>query len=90
MRRCVACRVLADRRGLWRVVRLASGGLQLDQGMGRSAYLCPCSDCLEEARRRRRLQRSLRCQGADALLDVLRERLDATPQPAPGASSEAR
>ncbi len=90
LRRCVACRVLADRRGLWRVVRLASGGIQLDQGMGRSAYLCPCRDCLEEARRRRRLQRSLRCQVADALLDLLDERLDGEPQPASGASSEAR
>lgn len=90
LRRCVACRVLADRRRLWRVVRLASGGIQLDQGMGRSAYLCPCRDCLEEARRRRRLQRSLRCQVADALLDLLDERLGGEPQPASGASSEAR
>lgn len=90
LRRCVSCRVLADRRKLWRVVRLASGGIQLDQGMGRSAYLCPCSDCLDEARRRRRLQRSLRCQVADAVLDALQQRLDAEPQPASGASSEAR
>ena len=43
-----------------------------------------------EARRRRRLQRSLRCQVADALLDLLDERLDGEPQPASGASSEAR
>jgi predicted RNA-binding protein YlxR (DUF448 family) len=74
-RRCVACRALRDRKDLWRVVRLASGGLALDQGMGRSAYLCPHPDCLDEARRRRRLQRALRCAVDDSILTVLEQRL---------------
>jgi predicted RNA-binding protein YlxR (DUF448 family) len=86
LRRCVACRALRDRSELWRVIRLAEGGLALDQGMGRSAYLCPCSDCLEEARRRKRLQRGLRCAVPDALLDRLSDRLAGTA----GASVEAR
>ena len=55
LRRCVACRALRDRGELWRVIRLAEGGLALDRGMGRSAYLCISRDCLEEARRRKRL-----------------------------------
>jgi predicted RNA-binding protein YlxR (DUF448 family) len=74
-RRCVACRQLRDRNDLWRLVRLASGGLALDGGMGRSAYLCPEPACLEEARRRRRLQRSLRCPVDDAIFQTLEERL---------------
>ena len=86
LRRCVACRSLIDRRELWRVIRLAEGGLALDQGMGRSAYLCASGDCLEEARRRRRLQKGLRCPVPDAVLDQLRARLDA----GGGASVEAR
>ena len=75
LRRCVACRTLRDRRELWRVVRQAEGGVVLDQGMGRSAYLCPQLSCLEEARRRRRLQRALRCPLDERLLDVLMQRL---------------
>jgi predicted RNA-binding protein YlxR (DUF448 family) len=75
MRRCVACRQLLDRSQLWRVIRLAGGGLGLDRGMGRSAYLCPNPACLEEARRRRRLQRALRCPVDDTLLDQLEQRL---------------
>ena len=86
LRRCVACRSLRDRRELWRVIRLAEGGLALDQGMGRSAYLCPQQACLEEARRRRRLQKGLRCPVPDALLDRLGARLPA----GEGASVEAR
>ncbi len=81
LRRCVSCRTLMDRRQLWRVIRLAEGGLSLDQGMGRSAYLCASAPCLEEARRRKRLQRALRCPVADSILAALEARL-ATAVPA--------
>ena len=86
LRRCVTCRELLDRRRLWRVIRLADGGLALDQGMGRSAYLCPTRDCLEEARRRKKLQKGLRCQVADSIYAALEQRLHATSP----AGSEAR
>ncbi len=86
LRRCVTCRELLDRRLLWRVIRLADGGLALDQGMGRSAYLCPTRDCLEEARRRKKLQKGLRCQVADSIYAALEQRLHATSS----AGSEAR
>ena len=74
LRRCVACRQLLDRRQMWRVVRDHKDGVLLDTGMGRSAYLCPTEDCLEEARRRKRLQKALRCQVPDAVITVLQER----------------
>jgi hypothetical protein len=85
-RRCIACRRLADRRTLWRVIRLAAGGLALDQGMGRSAYLCPTLTCLEDTRRRRRLSRALRCAVPDSILATLADRLEAGQQ----AGVEAR
>ena len=75
LRRCVACRQLLDRRQLWRVIRDHQDGVLLDEGMGRSAYLCPNEDCLEEARRRKRLQKALRCQVHDAILEALDQRL---------------
>ena len=75
LRRCVACRQLLDRRQLWRVIRDHQDGVLLDQGMGRSAYLCPNEDCLDEARRRKRLQKALRCQVQDAVLEALDQRL---------------
>ena len=75
LRRCVSCRLLVDRCQLWRVTRLAAGGLVLDGGMGRSAYLCPSPSCLDEARRRKRLQRSLRCPVSDSIFATLEARL---------------
>ena len=77
LRRYVACRSLRDRRQLWRVVREAGREIRLDSGMGRSAYLCPERDCLNEARRRKRLQRALRCQVPDSILEALEGRLTA-------------
>ena len=85
LRRCVACRQLQDRRQLWRVIRDHKDGVLLDLGMGRSAYLCPKEECLEEARRRKRLQKALRCQVPDAVLTTLNERLSAST----GVSAEA-
>jgi predicted RNA-binding protein YlxR (DUF448 family) len=81
----VACRQLQDRSQLWRVIRDHKDGVLLDLGMGRSAYLCPKEECLEEARRRKRLQKALRCQVPDAVLATLNERLSATT----GESAEA-
>ena len=78
LRRCVTCRELLDRQQLLRVIRLPDGSLALDAGMGRSAYLCPRQDCLSEAKRRRKLQRALRCQVADAIYAVLEGRLPST------------
>ena len=75
LRRCVACRELFDRSMLWRVIRDHRDGVLLDQGMGRSAYVCRKESCLEEAQRRKRLQKALRCQVPDSVLEVLRERL---------------
>ncbi len=86
MRRCVSCRQLCDRTLLWRVVRLAAGGIALDQGMGRSAYLCPSGGCLDDARRKKRLQRALRCQVADSIVDALELRL----RTSAASGSEAR
>ncbi len=86
LRRCVACRQLLDRRQLWRVVRDHQDGVLLDAGMGRSAYLCPQEACLEEARRRKRLQKALRCQVPDSVVEVLQERLSLHQ----GTAAEAR
>ena len=46
--------------------------------MGRSAYLCPTEDCFEEARKRKRLLKALRCQVPDEVLEALKQRLSST------------
>ena len=86
LRRCVACRELFDRSILWRVIRDHQDGVLLDQGMGRSAYLCRRESCLEEAQRRKRLHKALRCQVPDSAIEELRRRL----KPNKESAAEAR
>lgn len=75
-RRCISCRRVALKQEFWRIVRVyPSGQLQLDQGMGRSAYLCPQASCLQAAQKKNRLERSLHTSVPEALHKTLWQRL---------------
>ena len=61
IRRCISCGKIAFKKDFWRIVRVyPSSEVKLDQGMGRSAYLCPNSNCLKIAQKKNRLGRSLK------------------------------
>jgi uncharacterized protein len=60
-RRCVSCRIVAPKSAFWRIVRCHPDRIvRLDQGMGRSVYLCPTLTCLKSAQKKDRLSRSLK------------------------------
>jgi uncharacterized protein len=63
-RTCVGCRQKGPQRELLRVVRAPSGEVTVDargRSPGRGAYLHPDPECVHQARRRRALERALRC-----------------------------
>lgn len=75
-RRCISCRRLELKNGFWRVVRLHSCGLvKIDQGMGRSAYICPTESCLKIARQKNRLGRILKASVEEEIYNILWQRL---------------
>lgn len=75
-RRCISCRRVEIKTDFWRVVRLHSSGLvQIDEGMGRSAYVCPCESCLKIARQKNRLGRALKASVEDGIYNNLWRRL---------------
>jgi uncharacterized protein len=79
-RRCLSCRKLAPKEAFWRIVRVyPSRQVQLDQGMGRSAYICPQATCLATAQKKNRLGRSLRTPVPEELYQSLWQRLAAMP-----------
>jgi predicted RNA-binding protein YlxR (DUF448 family) len=78
-RRCISCHKVAHRDELWRVVRdHTHQTITLDQGMGRSAYLCPNAACLQTARRKNRLGRALKAPVPEAVYATLAQRLAET------------
>ncbi|NEO32345.1 MAG: YlxR family protein [Symploca sp. SIO3C6] len=75
-RRCLSCRTILPKEAFWRVVRVhPSRNVQLDEGMGRSAYLCPKASCLATAQKKNRLGRVLRAPVPSSLYQTLWERL---------------
>jgi uncharacterized protein len=75
-RRCISCRQVFPKEGFWRIVRVfPSQTVQLDQGMGRSAYLCPQASCLQAAQKKNRLGRSLKAAVPEDIYQTLWQRL---------------
>jgi predicted RNA-binding protein YlxR (DUF448 family) len=88
-RRCVSCQCIALRDNFWRVVRVPIASLdnsqnesapksfriQLDDGMGRSAYVCKKLECLQIAQKKNRLGRSLRTPISPEIFDILKSRI---------------
>jgi len=83
-RRCISCRQVKPKQELLRVVRVyPSRAIQLENGMGRSAYLCPREDCLRMAQKKNRLGRALKATVPDDVFQALWRRLKAYPQRLP-------
>lgn len=75
-RRCISCRKVSLKQDFWRIVRVfPSGKVQLDEGMGRSAYICPNPSCLQVAHKKNRLGRALRASVPETLYATLWQRL---------------
>ncbi|MBD2434805.1 MULTISPECIES: YlxR family protein [Fischerella] len=75
-RRCISCRKVGLKNEFWRIVRVfPSGQVQLDEGMGRSAYICPNMSCLSAAQKKNKLGRSLHASVPETLYQTLWQRL---------------
>lgn len=73
---CISCRKVAPKEEFLRIVRVSSNrAIRLDQGMGRSAYLCPKPECLQAAQKKNRLGRALKAAVPAEIYGALWQRL---------------
>ncbi|MDP2183739.1 MAG: YlxR family protein [Actinomycetota bacterium] len=78
-RSCVGCATGSDKRELVRIVRTSDGHVSVDpsgKANGRGAYLCPETECLDAAIRRKRLDASLRVSLKEDDIHRLRREFD--------------
>ncbi|MEG0018805.1 MAG: YlxR family protein, partial [Hydrogenoanaerobacterium sp.] len=64
-RMCSGCGEMKPKKELIRVVKSAEGEISLDltgKKAGRGAYVCNNIECLQKARKTRKLERSFSCQ----------------------------
>ncbi|MCS6919117.1 MAG: YlxR family protein [Fimbriimonadales bacterium] len=83
IRRCAACRRAAPKSELIRFVR-APQTLQVqwdpEQKLpGRGAYLCPNPECFRLALKRKSLERTLKVNSGDGILQAVQQALAALP-----------
>ena len=75
---CAGCKEQKLKKELVRVVRSPEGEISLDltgKKSGRGAYICRSLDCLKQARKARRLERSLSCKIPEEVYDQMEEEL---------------
>ena len=78
MRMCTGCGQMKPKRELVRVVKSQDGEIALDltgTKAGRGAYVCRDIECLQKARKARRLEKAFSCRIPDEVYDRMEEEL---------------
>ena len=60
MRICISCRTTFDRNNLIKITNDHKLGIRLNQGMGRSAYVCKSKKCYTDSKLQKKLQKALK------------------------------
>ncbi len=60
IRKCVSCRITFDRNNLLKITKDHKLGIMLNQGMGRSAYICKSKKCSSDSKLKKKLQKALK------------------------------
>lgn len=74
LRKCVACQEMVHKKDLIRIVRTPEGEVTVDptgKASGRGGYLCTKKSCLDLARSRKALDRSLKTTVDDSVYETL-------------------
>ena len=78
IRTCAGCGQKRCGREMLRILRTPEGEIRIDEeqkGNGRGAYLCRQEACLEKARRRKDLARTLRAEIPQEVMDALEKEI---------------
>lgn len=78
MRKCVGCNQMFEKKSLLRIVRSNGGEVSVDvtgKKNGRGAYLCQNKQCLEQAFKKRAIERALEISLDDELKNLIRSQM---------------
>ncbi|MDC3077708.1 YlxR family protein [Prochlorococcus sp. AH-716-O05] len=70
MRKCISCRTTFDRKSLLKITNDYKLGIMLNQGMGRSAYICKSKKCYEDSKLKKKLQKALKSVLSPDFFDI--------------------
>ena len=79
LRMCLGCNEMKDKRELIRIVRNKDGDIFADptsKAAGRGAYICRSVECLNKAKKSRRLEKTFSCRIPDEVYDAIERELN--------------
>ena len=77
-RKCVGCGEMRDKKDMIRVIKTPEGEICLDvtgRANGRGAYICNSAECLKKAVKNRGLEKSLKAQIPEDILEQMNKEL---------------
>ena len=77
-RKCVGCGEMRDKKEMIRVIKTPEGEICLDvtgRANGRGAYICNSAECLKKAVKNRGLEKSLKAQIPEDILEQMNKEL---------------
>ena len=70
MRKCISCRITFDRKDLLKITNDHKLGIMLNQGIGRSAYICKSKKCYTDSKLKKKLQKALKSSLKSDFFDI--------------------
>ena len=71
MRRCISCKEIYNRDNLLKITKDHNLGVIINDGMGRSAYICKSERCTQDSKIKKKLQRALRSKIDENFLEII-------------------
>ena len=75
LRVCISCRKTYDRTDLLKITKDHKQGIMLQQGMGRSAYICKSKKCYSDAKIKKKLQKALKTSLEPKFVEILEKEI---------------
>ena len=75
MRRCISCGRTFDRNSLFKITNDHKLGTVLNQGMGRSAYICKSKNCYSDSKIQKKLQKALKISLEPEFMDIFEKEI---------------
>ena len=75
LRICISCRKTYDRKHLIKITKDHKQGIMLQQGMGRSAYICKSKECFSDSKIKKKLQKALKTSLEPEFIDIFEKEI---------------
>ena len=76
MRKCISCKEIYDRKNLLKITKDHKLGIILNNGMGRSAYICKSKECYTDSKVKKKLQKALKSNLNHEFFEIFKKEIE--------------